>query len=474
MKTQKLKGALALGSLTAAVALLAGLGTAQAAGAPGAGSFPQSFLIPGTNTSISIYGSVQTRLNSEWGSVHVNDTGPSNVAGASPGIIAQLPLEGPGTALSATSANSQEHAMHGGLRWASKYTNIFFETRTPSDLGEIKTVVMMNFAFLNNQGSYTGSPTVGGASNNAPSSGIGNNEVARLQWAYGTLGPWLIGQTNSAWSDPLMFNSDISDQNQVGPMQTANIRRPQIRYTYLAGNGVTLSASLEADSYVNSFGTTTKVTTAFAQDSTGINGYTNYPSFNAGIGWEQPWGHVMARVGVAEDEFHPSALSAVGAAYNLKKTGWAAETGVMLNTWGQDQWRALAVYDDGAPTYLSDMGSGAFVNTATSHMELIREFAVNTSYVHRFSPNWRATAEVGMGFFSNPDSAVSDTASATFNAPQASFEKRHLESALSATYSPVPGRMDISLEWDHWERWTQASGTNGHTNIYNLWFKFFW
>ena len=69
MNTRSLKGAVALGSLTATVALLAGLGTAQAqmgagqAGpppaaptGPGAGSFPQSFLIPGTNTSLSLYG----------------------------------------------------------------------------------------------------------------------------------------------------------------------------------------------------------------------------------------------------------------------------------------------------------------------------------------------------------------------------------------------------------------------------------
>ena len=34
--------------------------------------------------------------------------------------------------------------------------------------------------------------------------------------------------------------------------------------------------------------------------------------------------------------------------------------------------------------------------------------------------------------------------------------------------------MNISLEWDHWNRWVQASNTSGQTNIYNLWFRFFW
>ena len=394
MKTQKLRGALALGSLTAAVALLAGLSTASAASAPGAGSFPQSFLIPGTNTSLSVYGSVQMRIMTELGSQHVNDTGPANQAGYTPGIISQLALEGPGAG-GGDSVNNQIRAIHGGLRWSGKYSNIFFETRTPSDLGEIKTVVMLNFAFLNNEGTYTSS---GGAPNSTgsnivslPNTGLGNNEVARLQWAYGTLGPWLIGQTNSAWSDPIMFNG-VSDQSQVGPLLTAQIRRPQIRYTYLAGNGVTISASLEADTYNNIYGSG-HAGGPYTADNTDIGGIKNYPSFNTGIAWTQPWGHLMGRVGFAEDEIRSANFGTHGplvpgtSGNNLKKFGWAVEGGAMLNTWGHDQWRGLVVYDSGANTYLSDMGPEAFVNTAAGTMDLIKEVALNTSYYHVFPPN---------------------------------------------------------------------------------------
>ena len=257
MNTRSLKGAVALGSLTAAVALLAGLGTAQAqigtgqGGPPGpaptsagAGSFPQSFLIPGTNTSLSLYGKVQMSIHDNIGSMHTSDTTPLPTVGA-PGL-GSLSLEGPG-ASGGTNFNNLFRSFHGGLRAQANSTNFAFETRTPSDLGEIKTVMLVDFGLLAGQGNYTGAGVT--ATNLNPKVGAGNNSIPRIQWAYGTLGPWLFGQYNSAWADPLLFAPDIGDQNQVGPMQTVNIRRPQIRYTYLVGNGISLSGSLEVDEH---------------------------------------------------------------------------------------------------------------------------------------------------------------------------------------------------------------------------------
>ena len=473
MNTRNLKGGIALGSLTATIALLAGLSNASAQSAPGAGSFPQSFLIPGTNTSIAIYGTVKMNFNAQWGSQHTTDTSPAGI-GNTPAAINGLALGGPGAA-GGNSVNNQEHALNGGLRGQIKGTQIFFETRTPSDLGEIKTVVMMDFGTFGLQSNYVGRTT----STNSPSSGAGNNEMPRVQFAYGTLGPWLFGQYITAFTDPLLINPDIGDQNQVGPMQTRNIRRPQIRYTYLAGNGISLSASLETNTYSNLVATSTTAAPPVAEDSTDTGGITNYPSFNAGVAWSQPWGHLMARAGVAEDEMRSTTgATAIQGSTNInkRKTGWAVEAGAMINTWGQDQWRGLVVYSAGADTYLTDMGDNALVNASTGSMALIKELAFNTSYIHRFSPNWRATAEFGIGFFNKPSSAsaLTNTAIGTTAAGLASIEKRHLESGLAVTYSPVPGKVDFGLEWDHWERWVQASSTSGHSNIYSAKVAFYW
>jgi hypothetical protein len=507
------------------VALLAGLGTASAqigsgqprsgpppappTGPAGAGSFPQSFLIPGTNTSLSLYGKITMSVFDYFGSQHLNDTSPSG-GGATPFQISALATEGPGAA-GGTSTNQLFRSIHGGLRNTVKGTNFAFETRTPSDLGEIKTVMLVDFAMFASQNNYIGAGTA--ATSNKPSAGAGNNEGARIQWAYGTLGPWLIGQYNSAWADPLLITPDIGGgQAQVGLLQTVNIRRPQIRYTYLAGNGITVSAALESMATGAEFcqpatttqtcigGATTLAPAAIGtagSDNLDINGagnggITNLPSFNTGISWDQPWGHVMGRVGVGRSEYRgvssPAIFGANNFSNNVTQWHWAIEGGVMLNTWGQDQWRGLVNYSSGLATYMSDMGNGTYdmiINGQTGKVSAIKELAFNTSYIHRFNPNWRSTVEFGIGFFNKPAAAAgwSNCANAgtlacvsggTTAAQLTSVEKRHLNSAWSITYSPVPGQVDISIEWDHFERWVQASSTNANANIYAMGFNFYW
>ncbi len=519
MNVRDQRGAIALGSLTATVALLAGLGSAQAQigggqpaappvapTGPGAGSFPQSFLIPGTNTSLSLYGKVSLGIQDNIGSQHFNDTSPSG-GGATPFPIGAMSLEGPG-ASGGTGVSQLDRSIHGGLRAAVKGTNFAFETRTPTDLGEVKTVMLVDFSLMASQSNYIGSGTA--ITSTKPSAGAGNNETPRIQWAYGTLGPWLIGQYNSAYADPLMTNPDIGDQSQVGPMQTVNIRRPQIRYTYLAGNGITLSASVEAMATGAEYcasttaGACTGAAVAPATIATdgsdnldvggsGDGGVQELPSFNAGIAWDQPWGHLMARAGVGRSELRGTNATPLFGANNFMNnvTQWhyAFEGGVMINTWGQDQWRGLVNYSNGLSTYMSDMGNGTYdmiINGQTGQVSAIRELAINTSYIHRFNPNWRTSAEFGIGFFNKPGAASSwgncansgiTTAcvSGGSNAAQlASVEKRHLQSSVSLTYSPVPGQVDIGMELDYYDRHVQASGTGTAGWTQRLGFNFYW
>jgi hypothetical protein len=522
MRTQIQQGAVALGSLTAAVALLAGLGTAQAqigsgqarSGPPvaptgaGAGSFPQSFLIPGTNTSLSLYGKIQMSLHDNIGSMHTSETTPSPTTGA-PGMNSLL-LEGPGAA-GGTNFSNVFRSFHGGLRASAGSTNFAFETRTPSDLGEIKTVMLMDFSLLAGQGNYTGAGVT--ATNINPKVGAGNNSIPRIQWSYGTLGPWLFGQYNSAWADPLLSAPDIGDQNQVGPMQTVNIRRPQIRYTYLAGNGITLSGSIESMSsgaqYCQATATATCIGTATlapsAITSTGSTnadvangGLVNLPSFNTGVAWDQPWGHLMARVGVGRSEIRNATTTAIlggtSQGNNITQWHWAVEGGVMVNTWGQDQWRGLVNYSHGLSTYMSDMAAGTVdmaINGQTGQVSSINELALTTNYIHRFNPNWRMSGAFGIGFFNKPDAARSWSNCSTSGtltgaaanslcaggataAQLASIEKRHIFSGVSLTYSPVPGQIDIKVELDYYDRKVQASNTGANAWAQNVSFAFYW
>ena len=510
MTTRNSKGTIALGSFTATVALLAGLSNAQAQSAPGAGSFPQSFLIPGTNTSLSIYGTVQTSFRDNLGGNHTSDAGPTPGAAANPFPTGTLSLQGPGAAVGGTTAGQNE--IHGGLRGNAATTIFTIETRTPSNLGEIKTVMTTDFNLLASQGNYSASTTNQSIN---PKQGSGNTDVPRLRWAYGTLGPWLVGQYNSAYADASLY-PDITDAGlDPGYVNTANVRQPQVRYTYLAGNGITLSASIEYQEsgtlYISPGTVATALMTSAAisqvtSDNTDISGIVNLPSFNTGVAWDQPWGHLMARVGVSRNEIRNTLLgtqilgvSTAGStpfSNNIKKWGWAIEGGGYLNTWGQDQWKFIVNYSDGISNYQSDLSAvpnagNMFCNGFTGTCKLISELGIATNYIHRFNPNWRSTAAVGMGFFSKPSNAGGLTnctfvsaaatppgsgcsASNTTAAQLASFEKRHLDAQFNVVYSPVPGLTDIYLEWDHWNRWVQASNTTGVSEAVSIGMNFYW
>jgi len=166
---------------------------------------------------------------------------------------------------------------------------------------------------------------------------------------------------------------------------------------------------------------------------------------------------------------------------NIKKWGWAIEGGGYLNTWGQDQWKFLVNYSNGVANYQTDLSpnnSGSmFCNGFTGTCKLISELAFATNYTHRFNPNWRSTAAFGYGFFSKPSNAsgLTNVTTSTGGAAQlASLEKRHLASQLNVVYSPVPGLTDIYLEWDHWNRWVQASNTSGVSNAYSISVNIYW
>ena len=96
-----------MGSLTATAALLAGMTGAHAQGAPGAGSYPGSFLIPGTNTSFSVGGYVKADYNYDFSAM-------SSVVGGVGGGFG-IPLDA-GFFNGANQSASAGHNQHGRSR----------------------------------------------------------------------------------------------------------------------------------------------------------------------------------------------------------------------------------------------------------------------------------------------------------------------------------------------------------------------
>src|SRR5215469_7237636 len=261
LKARKLGTIVALGGSTAAVAMLTGLAGARAddlklnqqlldtridqlaavgqqpgagnqfsvdqnaaAGSPvTAGSFPRSILIPGTDTSIKIYGQI-TEVLDYWmsgGGSAVNSSPQTTTIGDN-GILQSISLRG---TVASTRGN-------GVFSQTPKESKIGFETRTPTPFGEARTVFEFDWA-----GSTTFAP--GGT---GPTS-VSDNLVPRLRYGYATLGGLLAGQATSNFSDPDANSETLDFGGNVG--EPGRVRVPQVRWTMPTWWGASFSVSAE-------------------------------------------------------------------------------------------------------------------------------------------------------------------------------------------------------------------------------------
>jgi len=198
-----------------------------AAGTPvTAGSFPRSILIPGTSTSIKIYGQVTEVLNYylSGGQMSGAATGvPWNTTAGDNGEVQAIPLNNGGV------AKARSNGIFGQSPRESK---IGFETRTPTPFGEARTVFEFDWAGTTAAGISSGDPT-----------SVSDNLLPRLRYAYGTIGGLLAGQATSNFSDPDANGETLDFGGNVG--EPGRVRIPQVRYTMPAWWGASFSVSAE-------------------------------------------------------------------------------------------------------------------------------------------------------------------------------------------------------------------------------------
>jgi hypothetical protein len=265
------------------------------------GSFPRSFLIPGTDTSLRIGGIAwtdvvwylngvrpSTALNSNGG----NPDGSNNGFGGTGGLPA-IPLN-----------NTIAHSRAQAFDISSRPTRLLFDARTPTAYGEIKAYVEFDFAHANEN--VTENTTTGVTSGWAP----------RLRKAYGTIGGLLVGQDTGMLHDS---DADAELLDFGGPgASIGRAREAQVKYTYQGPYGVVLTGGFEnpVPRMWGPFGQvdidTLAVPTVTPCSTTG-NTAANLPATTACIGntaffnptkssWpemigtariNQPWGHVQ-------------------------------------------------------------------------------------------------------------------------------------------------------------------------------------
>jgi hypothetical protein len=196
------------------------------------GSFPRSFLIPGTDTSIRMGGFVDlTALYFLEGANSGNPGTPSSNSGQNgnlPGIpVGQVNIPGLGP-----TAQSANHSRGNGVfEFSPQQSRIDIETRTPTAWGESRTFMSFDWAGCDNFSCLS-----------VQQAG-GDSLVPRLRFAYGTLGGFLAGQALSNFSDADADTESMEFGGSQG--STGGQRIPQVRYTLAGPLGSAFSVSAE-------------------------------------------------------------------------------------------------------------------------------------------------------------------------------------------------------------------------------------
>jgi Porin subfamily/DcaP outer membrane protein len=524
MKGRKIATIAALGTSTAALAMLTGLAGARAdelsdlrlnqqllsqridqlaatglypdvfsvntnpaASAPAtAGSFPRSILIPGTDTSLKVYGQI-TEVLDYWMSGGPPNSSPQTTTVGDNGQVQAAPLNNAGPAKARS---------NGVFSQSPKESKIGFETRTPTPLGEVRTVFEFDWA-----GSTSFAP---GGTN--PTS-VSDNIIPRLRYAYGTLGGFLAGQATSNFSDPDANAETLDFGGNVG--EPGHVRIPQVRYTIPLTIG---SFSVSAETPETDIATpggimgsdagviptittaapactiagvvitcTAPASTLLASGQLPLNvAKATAPDFTAAWYLPQSWGHLdisaVIRPGldVTDGKFFARDFIGYGGHFGMDfKPGWFG--------WAKDDFTAHFTLGEALGSYLNSSGNfalatnygtpggyGAFGGPATAAAAaaiLVKptfEWGSELGYQHWWADNLRSNINAGINIHQIPGGAVASPSNLIGAAQSGALNKELLTFHTNLIWSPV-SMVDVGIEY-MWGQRTTVNNLHGTEN----------
>ena len=440
------------------------------------GSFPRSFLIPGTDTSIRVGG--EARLNFLYWFNGGNPNSPHNTNAGATGQVNNIPLNG-------TAASRRGHNVS---IISPQQSKISVETRTPTAWGEARTFIEFDNAITPDQ-------------NRNRLFAVSDNITYRMRFAYGTLGPLLGGQANSNFSDPDASVETISFSGLTGDPGHARI--PQIRWTQpLAGWGLlgALSVSAEQAESELAFPGSNTVCGGFGGTcpNTGVvgnligvvpgNDVPNplkqaSPDFTVAWYIPQPWGHVDFS-GVVRPTLR--VYNGLSGAAGIDKTymGWGGSFNGDFKPgwfgWDKDFFTWHVVGGNAIGPYIN-VGSGnsgiglvsnygaAGVAAADTIVKPVTSFGGNIGYRHVWTPELRSN--FGAGYYREDVTNINNSicpgvgtaAARTASGNGCAFNKELVTAVANVVWSPV-AFADIALEYFYGHRKTLGDGT-GSENV---------
>jgi len=402
--------------------IAASVAAAAPANAVMGGDFPGSFKLPGSDTSFAIHG--YTKLDF---------------------IYDFDQLLGDTFAISALTSGTSAKKRGGGFHATARQSRINFESRTPTDYGQLKTFIA---------GDFYGS--TGGQIN-------GNNSMGfRVYSAFGQLGPVLAGQTWTTFFDEA-DGPELLDFG--GGAGTFGLRQPQVRFEQSWGKW-TADASIENPGDITrpAPGGTGEVTTIGTITPGGTtSSRPAMPDLAARLGYTDDWGHVQVS-GVLRKFDVDNGIVGGGRLTDDTIAGGGAVGGTLnlsaLGIAGKDSVGALFYDGTGIGNYLiaplQGVGQGTFAvfNSTGTSLRVITTAAYGGSFwvQHFWTDHLRSNATYGITRYNLPAKLAFSTANS----------QRQQTAYLNLIWSPIDA-VNIGLEFMWGDRLEQKNPA-GHTS----------
>jgi Porin subfamily len=480
------------------------LGYQAAPGVPvGGGSFPRSFLIPGTDTSIRVGGFVDyTALYFLNGANTPNPGTPTTNSGQN-GNAMSIPVGQvniPGLGPTAQSANHSRG--NGVFSSGPDQSRIDIESRTPTAWGESRTFFSWDFGGTN------------GFNSLSVQQAGGDSKIPRLRFAYGTLGGFLAGQALSNFSDADADTESMEFGGALG--STGGQRIPQVRYTLAGpwGSAWSVSAEQPITGMIVPSGTISNdqllaASPAAAQTSptaplipatcnggpcigTGIvPGTTTQanpaqvfaPTITGASYWAQPWGHVdfaaiMMPTRVNDGHFVDRTYIGYGGHFSGDVKPFPTAPFGLPGDWGKDDILFSGIVGEGLGPYTSGGVATAFslasnfsINTACASptptcqglaaasnvlVKQIFGYSFNGGYQHWWLPNLRSTIAAGVWAQDVPSQLIGPTEANSAN-------KQVWNAFANLVWNPV-AFITTGVEYMYGHR-TVVSNAKGNENV---------
>ncbi|TPG56957.1 hypothetical protein EAH89_12910 [Roseomonas nepalensis] len=408
---------------------------------PWRGSFPGSFRVPGTDTSVRLYGFAKLNMS--------GDIGPRNRSDAISGQ--SIPLDR-GAAGARTGGDFQASA---------RRSRLGIETRTPFEgFGEVRTQVEFDFA---------------GQNVDLTTQGTSNAYTPRLRQAFAEFGEFneggwgtvLVGQSNTLFGDATLL--PLQWLNDWTPLGTSNVRQAQIRYSRRLEGGVTIKAALE-----NSYSDITATAGSSFPDANGGAGFgvNQVPDLTAQAIVEGGWGFAALRGVLRQVRVDNRGAASPAARYTDSALGFGIGATGALNLLEKRLILAGSVqYGEGLGRYLdsSAAGFGAVSNFGLSaaagggrDIDTVGVVAGLVGAQYHFTPSLRSNVSLHGVRLSYPDyvRAFAGCAGAGAGAACDAVNEQIWAGAVNLIWSPVKP-IDLGLEYIHTERTLQNRDANG-------------